>query len=400
MFTARNIKVTAFVVIALTAITYSGQPAAATYDFCATMDGIYATAQSSAMAPILALLGDNAALIQLLQCSVADLNGPFVDTDDPPDGDGDLPGPNGMLDAAFELGVIAELLNNPTAHQGLASGTMAGQIAVGVNPTAVATAFNANYHAMYDPIVSTGLLDQLPNIVRLLTGIQLTPEQSTQISALFPNLLQVLAGYAVIGDDDSVAIVLFLTNALRNALASLGDLPSNPDDLVSLPAFLGPNGDADGDGYTNRQEYNAYAGAKDAGEYVAAALDPMINPSTTSTERVLLSPKGTVRMPAGWTLQIKAATNLTGTVAYQWLHNGEEIEFANDPTFIIQSLAYGDAGQYQCQVTNDAKTVLISLPLTVVVIDPSTVPLAGGLGLSALAGICALGGALVIRRKK
>ncbi|HPO16175.1 MAG TPA: hypothetical protein PLI09_22260, partial [Candidatus Hydrogenedentes bacterium] len=176
-------------------------------DFCYIMDDIYATTQSELMAPLLELLGDDAALIGLIQCAVADLNGPFVDTDDPPDGEPDMPGPNGLLDGAYELNVIAELINYPAFYTALPSGALIGQVAAGVDPAAVAEAFEFNYNAMYAPLEP--FLPILPIIVQnyLPEGVELTPEQTEEILALLPNLVKILAGYCTLGDSDSLAIV-------------------------------------------------------------------------------------------------------------------------------------------------------------------------------------------------
>ncbi len=229
-------------------------------------------------AEILEVLGDDAALIGLLECAVADLNGPFIDTDDPPDGEPDLPGPNGLLDGEFELGLVAELLNNTGAYADLDTGTLPCQVMAGLDADAVVAGFQANYDAMFDPIAP--ILPSLPALVEALTGIVLTPEQVDEVNALFPNLVQVLAGYATLGDDDSLGIVLFLMDALSEIIATV---PTSPEDFTTFGAFLGPEGDADGDGFSNRQEYEEFAGDGPAA-YVVAALDPCIYPGAAEGE--------------------------------------------------------------------------------------------------------------------
>jgi len=269
-------------------------------DFCAIMDLIYETTQSEVMAPLLDLLGDDAALIGLILCDVADLNGPFVDTDTPPDGKPDMPGPNGLLDGAYELNVIAELINNPAFYTGLPSGGLMGQVAAGVDPAAAANAFEYNYNALYTPLEP--FIPILPMIVQSVAGITLTEEQTNEILALFPNLLKILAGYCTLGDTDSLSVVLFLTNLLHDFVATI---PTSPDAFITMNGILGPNGDADGDGFTNRQEYDVFSGVnpvegeaegavegevkgrvKEDGEivtgpgpYIKAALNPRISPA-------------------------------------------------------------------------------------------------------------------------
>ncbi len=242
-------------------------------NFCKIMDKIFIVTQSEAMAPLIEMLGDNASLLTMIQCSAADLNGPFVDTDTPPDGEPDLPGPNGLLDGAYELGVLAELVNFGANYAGLPSGTLPGQTGPGVDPAAVAAAFQANYDALFTPLEP--FIPILPNLVEGIAEITLTEEQTEQIQGLLPDLISILAGYATLGDTNSLGIVLFLTNLLGDFIATL---PTEAADFQTLNAILGPDGDADGDGFTNHQEYTFFSALKGAREYVNAALNPAINP--------------------------------------------------------------------------------------------------------------------------
>ncbi|HPO15256.1 MAG TPA: SUMF1/EgtB/PvdO family nonheme iron enzyme [Candidatus Hydrogenedentes bacterium] len=241
-------------------------------DFCARMDDIYTTMQLEIMGPILDLLGDNASIVNMIQCSTADLNGLLVDTDNPPDGNPDMPGPNEMLDGAYELNVIAELVNNPSNYTELPSGIASGQITSGVDPAAVASAYEFNYNALYGPLET--LVTILPTLVQNLAQVTLTPEQIEQITSLIPAFSSILAGYATLGDADSISFVLFLTNQLYDIVPTI---PITADSFVTLNGILGPDGDADGDGFTNRQEYDFFNG-QGSQVYVVAVLNPSINP--------------------------------------------------------------------------------------------------------------------------
>ena len=80
-------------------------------DFCDALDDIVTVVNNTPL--LLSLLEpEDLTLINSLACATADINGSPIDTTEPPDGDPDAPGPNGMLDGSFELGVIAFVLNN------------------------------------------------------------------------------------------------------------------------------------------------------------------------------------------------------------------------------------------------------------------------------------------------
>ena len=57
-----------------------------------------------------------------------------------------------------------------------------------------------------------------------------------------------------------------------------------------------------------------------------------------------------------------------------------------------------DAGTYQCEAS-DAVTTALS-PIFTLVVDETGLPIAGGLGLAALAALTALAGAAASRRRK
>jgi hypothetical protein len=243
-----------------------GEPV--TVDFCAAMDRVVAAAGSPTLAPLIDMLGSQADLIDALVCATADLNGPLTI-----EGETITPSGNGLLDGAYELGVVAELLNHPVNYAGLGSGTVPPQVQPGVDPADVAAAFAANHAALYDPLAP--MIPLLPNLVEYYLGITLTPAQRDEILALFPDLVMVLAGYATLGDDDSIALVLSVTQPLAEVISTL---PQTPDAFQRLSGILGYNGDADGDGFCNAQEYAWIHGAGTPGAYVFAALSPTLVP--------------------------------------------------------------------------------------------------------------------------
>jgi putative intracellular protease/amidase len=88
----------------------------------------------------------------------------------------------------------------------------------------------------------------------------------------WPKLPTLVTGYVLIGTTDSF-------NAI-NRLSTAYGAPLNGDYTLAGPLkkFLGPDGDADGDTFTNRQEYHAF-GRTDRASFYQAALDPQQAPT-------------------------------------------------------------------------------------------------------------------------
>jgi len=103
-------------------------------------------------------------------------------------------------------------------------------------------------------------------------------------------LPQILNGFMILGDgyaDYSIPEYVSATGSagfVQCLMFMLGDSIANPKtDLTKytrLPWYFAKAGDADGDGYTNYEEYLANASNPDA--YVAAALNPSITPDTNA----------------------------------------------------------------------------------------------------------------------
>ncbi len=384
-------------------------------DFCALMDGAY-TLVTTKFAFLLDLLGDDAALLTMIQCAIADLNGGINDDD--------MPTPNGMLDGNYELRIIKELVQNPTQYANLASGTLPGQIRAGVNPTAVINAYNANYQKLYTDGMNLFLTSTLPSLWPVLRGMypQVPPlctgpndppgcgVYKADIVTLFRNLLMVLAGYATVGDNPSadtvatVASLLALCDVLSQGSCLVNDIERNPDNYVRLPQFLSKEGDADGDGYSNFAEYEEFADVKGPGDlFIQAVLDPSIYPGFVppATEKVKIYPSGTIRVEEGGSIDLKVEIkDLVPPISYQWTKNGGDIDGATANRLIIRDVTTADAGVYQCVVIDASKGINASATVTVVIVPEGTIPVAGGIGLAVITALCSAGGVMVLRRRK
>jgi len=381
-------------------------------DFCALLDGAY-NLVTNEFAFLLELLGDDAALLTMVQCAVADINGGIVDN---------LPTPNGMLDGNYELRIIKELIQNPTQYASLASGTLPGQVRAGVNPTDVINAYNANYQMLYTDGMKQFLTLTLPSLWPILQEIYPTVPSlcdtpgdpagcidNALIVTLFRNLLMVLAGFATEGDDASaesvatVAGLLALCDVLSPGSCLVNDIVTDPNAYERLPEFLSKEGDADGDGYTNYEEYEAFADVKGPGDaFIAAVLDPSVIPGVVPPSgNIKLYPSGNIQVEEGGTIDLRAElSNVVEPYTISWTHNGEEISGALQPRLIIRDVTNADGGAYQCIVTDSSKGLFASEIVYVTILPEGTIPVAGGLGLAIVTVLCSAGGVMVLRRRK
>ncbi len=121
----------------------------------------------------------------------------------------------------------------------------------------------------------------------------------TLADAVLPGFKQILCAHMMIGNgniqyykDDVLVPLTDPENANANKVIGYGsgglvqgiafllgkniaNSRLNLADYATLPEYFGPDGDADGDGTTNAEEYDAFGSTPEA--YVAAALDPEIH---------------------------------------------------------------------------------------------------------------------------
>ncbi len=341
----------------------SGGAMAQEADFCADMDAFIAEYEEN-----VASIGEHVFSSEELErgralaCATADINGAP---------DGGTVTPNGMLDGEYELGLVAHLLNNPAID--LSSGTAAGQVAAGVRAEDIEAGFEAN----------SEILLELWEMID--TGVILPPGMPPLLTHLF----RVMSGYAIVGDADSVTTLgLYLGELFL--VAGIEDLPS----FEGFPGLLGPAGDADGDGFTNRMEYEAFAAAGGAAGYIAAALDPTTVPTVVPPR---ISGRSLIEVGESLTL-VADMPFFVGEAVYAWTLNGQPLAGADGPTVTIPAVTNADAGVYRVTVTDQAaKLMYTSPPFTLIVAAEGSVPVGTPLGLALAAGVLALAGLRTIR---
>jgi flagellar biosynthesis/type III secretory pathway protein FliH len=181
-----------------------------------------------------------------------------------------------MLDGTYELALLAELINHPGRHTCLAS-------LGGVDSLLVGPAFEANTVTALGQLYGAAPSD-LEALFRLLIGNDLDGEVEgeaaqneviSRLAALVPNIGVLLAGYATLGDEDSVALATLVLTFIDGAVdgISLG-LGIDPNAYTTLDGILSVSGDADGDGLTQGQELQLFGAPPTSALYISAALTP------------------------------------------------------------------------------------------------------------------------------
>jgi hypothetical protein len=295
-------------------------------------------------------------------CATSDFNGGRADG-------GALQG-NGIPDGA-EFALVEWLFTHPEID--LSAGNLPGQIDAGVSASEAVRVVDNNAQRFSE--FGVAYIDTPPPL------LEVDPERESHFYWM--------SAYATIGGRDGVETYNQMFFAIqrdpewRNELG-LYDL--------SLVPYLSAEGDADGDGMTNRDEY-AMSGAAGFGAYVAAALDPSRNWETAA-----IRVQGPAFSEIGDGLDLRASLPAGVTVtSYVWSHNGIAMSGETGANLFRPNLTLADAGVYQVTITlAGAKTQVVSEPFVVNVVPE--VPAAGMAGRVGLAlALCMLAG-VALRR--
>jgi len=329
------------------------------YSFCEYADTIFCS-----LSPLTSLAAEVADFAFLVQCLNMDINGPLdLEAEIPVTG-------NGIPDASYELGILAAVLNDPS--QPLHAAAIAG--------------FKEYYQNIKDLVVqaltTAGYIGLVPMVAPHLIG----------------SLTGILAADATMGDATTNAAL----DELLGLLSSIGVTP--PEGGIgalgtAVPA-LGPEGDADGDGYTNRQEYNYFVGSLEysAPDYVAAALDP-----EQGLPPVLKITGPTGRVPLGSDVTISVEVLVGTAVNYQWYKDSTLLDGETGSAVELLNAQVADSGVYRVDVNVDngmGKAVELYSASFTLTVSEFSVPVGGAFGLIMLAGACGMAGVAGLRRRK
>ena len=227
---------------------------------------------------------------------------------------------------------------------------------------------------------------------------------------ILPGLDTFLAGLLTLGDENSELLVTTLAGPIGLGNPDLQEqfpinvTPPIISNYMLFPEVYSWEGDPDGDGFNNAEEY-VYFACDGIAAYADAALDPKQYPVTPGgfyeagdSVRMAVWPEAT-EPPAYFPHHIDR------DAVYQWYRNdtaltdGGALSGANDRVLNILSLTEADSGAYRCIYDeDDAKAPVVYGPIQITV--AAELPLAGGIGLAALALLTGLAGGIAARKRR
>lgn len=321
--------------------------------YCEKLGGIYTNETLRSLLPPFAIT-----LFDLLDPETADLNGgadPETMT---------FYG-NGMLDCAYELGVLRQILDTETLDLSGTGGVQYEQV------------FEANRN----------------NRLQLVADIG--PTNASLVNGLAPGLLEVAAAYITLGDEGSTGFITALMDII-NEVQYVGTL--HLEQYTRLPEFLSADGDADGDGATNREEYEAYY-QYGSEAYVTYALNPAVYPGSTGSGQALII--GSQKVKEGDAVTLSAFLSyMVGTVTIAWYKDGAVLDGQTGTEYHISSATPDDAGEYKLVVTDESKGLYESPPFVLEVLTEADMPVSSLAVLAVLTLMLSLLGIAVKKAKR
>ncbi len=336
-------------------------PIAGQVDFCAYTDIVYCS-----LIPVGGVVPEVMEFANLVQCLTMDINGPI-------DLEAEIPvTPNGMLDGAYELGILAAKYN--------------------ANDAAVVATYQANFVAVKNLIVDALAVAEMKSDKDLRGVVQAAAPY------LVSALSSVLAGFCTLDDLQTNA-------ALDQLLLLLADIGLTPPEggigaITDGIAYLGKDGDADDSGNSNWVEYNYFVNGLEysPAEYVEAALDPLQEPPAVLS--ITANPTGKIPLGGNVTISVAVNPGMGTAVGYQWSKDGGILADETGSAVSITNAQVADSGVYSVVVDVDAKAITQHTASYTLVVLEFVIPVGGTLGLVVLAGACAMAGVAGLRRRK
>ncbi len=240
---------------------------------------------------------------------------------------------NGMLDS-LEFALITECYNN-IAIDFTANGGVSHQIAV--------DAFNHNMQRMIYDCGGEGSI----------------------VNTIFYGLPQMLAGYMTLGNPESTMIPTVISIAAQ-AIDPSFNIHVNiiiPLNYQLLPQYFSPDGDADGDGWTNKQEYEYFVRSNMSYEekkqtYINSALNPDVYPGSDCEDCQTSSTFGGI-FEVGSNICLRVPDPVATNSTYRWTKQNGNLEerglITRCRSLWIPNAQVEDSGIYICEYNDGQK---------------------------------------------
>jgi len=334
--------------------------------------------------------------LTLLGPDTGDINGTtYVIIANPyPDGELEFSiGGNGWIDCKFDLKLIEIVLKNQSFNIP-AQGSYAG-----LTHAMVYRALNVNAEQFEQDIGSYwSLLGTLANgLPQVLLGHMIVGNGQATFSQPVPEDIP-------FNRIDSVGSGGFM-QALMMLLGSTGYI-ANPlidvNNYIRMPEYFAQDSDADGDGASNRCEYNYVAEnfpSDMVNKFVEWALDPTKVPECPQSGLKWVTVPGDRWIMVGDTLTLSVlVAGEVGPVTYGWTKDGTPLASTGN-TYTKENVSLDDAGTYTCTASDPSKAS-ISTSVVVRVFPAGSLPVGAPIALGALAGMLAgLGGVVAFRKR-
>ena len=216
---------------------------------------------------------------------------------------------------------------------------------------------------------------------------------------MLPGLDSILAGMMTLGDSASSSMPTALVFALNAAMEMPpGIVAPYSGNYSLLGQYFGPDGDADGDGYTNLEEYEYCMPIGGQALYIAAALDPGMAAGSDCVNTA----GGAYDEGDAFCLTVPEPVDLGA--AFQWYKDGQPLEsggFVSGTEYRELHIAYllpEHSGWYSCAYDDGTKAPGTFGPVELIV-EQEQGPAAQGWAMAALACVLCAAGAAALRRR-
>lgn len=219
-----------------------------------------------------------------------------------------------------------------------------------------------------------------------------------RLEKMLPGISTLFAGLMTLGDSASTQLPILLATLVSSYTAlPAGVSAPSIENYICLGDYLAAAGDADGDGATNKQEYNYYYPEGGKLGYISAALDPNMVPVLPCEN----TSGGTYTLVEGESFCLYVPDSVDLSAGFEWLKDGYPLSDDSRITgtatrqITIAPLRLSDAGTYECATPSGTVTFLGPA-----VLEVKGMPAAGPQTLAVSVLMITLAGAVTLHRRR